>query len=343
MFPIRIAMRLALAIAGAYCACLGAAFAQSEPEAIARLNDAGRRNYRLYLDSGFNKVFVLSPSGNWQWSARRPDLREAMNEAIAKCQSRSQTPCAVVSLNNIEVAGRDPEDFLRQQGGSAAYGVLRQQPFVSVRGPAQARGLIVWSHGYLHGADATESLPQPYVSRFHLSGYDVYRFDRRWTTRETYSGQIQDLIDATTQARRAGYKRIVLAGQSHGGWSSLDAAARGAPVDAVIAVAPARHGRKQQMTRGDEAFADFVDLARRVSRTSVPLAMAFFADDDYDVGGRGTEAKALFSSREGPSLVIDAPAGFSGHGAGNSSAFNEKFGACLFEFADAAKKSGPCF
>lgn len=135
----------------------------------------------------------------------------------------------------------------------------------------------------------------------------------------------------------------MLAGESHGGWTSLDAAARGAKVDAVIAVAPARHGRKQQMTRGDEAFADFADLAKRVARSSPVIAMACFTDDDYDVGGRGAEAKSLLASREAPSLVIDTPTGFSGHGAGNFAPFNDKYGSCLFDLADAAKKSAPCF
>jgi dienelactone hydrolase len=316
--------------------------AQEEPEAIAKLSEPGRKGYRAYLDAGFNKVFVLSPSGNWQYNSRQPNLEETAKQALAKCQERSSTPCRVFSLNNTEIAG-DYQAFLQQPQGSAEYGVLRQQPFVTVRGPAEARGLIVWSHGYLHGADATESLPQPYVSRFHLAGYDVYRFDRRWTTRETYSGQIQDLIDATEQARRAGYKRIVLAGQSHGGWTSLDAAARGARVDAVIAVAPARHGRTRQMTRGDEAFSDFADLAKRVARSNAVVAMAFFANDDYDVGGRGAEAKAQFTGREAPSLVIDTPTGFSGHGAGNLAPFTDRFGGCLFDLADAAKKSAPCF
>jgi alpha-beta hydrolase superfamily lysophospholipase len=221
--------------------------------------------------------------------------------------------------------------------------VLRPQPLVPVRGPAAARGLIVWSHGYLHGADATESLPQAYVSRFHLAGYDVYRFDRRWTTRETYSGQIEDLIAATERARRAGYKRIVLAGQSHGAWSSLDAVARGAKADAVIAIAPARHGRTQQMSRSNEAFDDFADRAKRVARANAIVAMAFFANDDYDVGGRGAEAKAQLASREAPSLVIDTPAGVAGHGAGNFPPFNDKYGRCLFELADSGTKAAPCF
>jgi dienelactone hydrolase len=328
---------LALALAAPH------AHAQAELDAIAKLNDAGRKNYRIYLEAGFHKVFILGPSGDWQWAARRTSLEDTVSEALGKCQVRWSRPCSVFSINNTLVPGGDHRTLLQSPPGGIEYSVLRRQPFVVARGPVEARGMVVWSHGYLHGLNNTESMPQPYVSRFHLAGYDVYRFDRRWTTRETYSGQIQDLIDATEQARRAGYKRIVLAGQSHGAWSSLDAAARGANVDAVIAVAPARHGRKQQMRRGDEALADFVDLARRVARSNAVVAMTFFANDDYDVGGRGAEAKMSLAGREAPSLVIDAPTDFSGHDAGFLAAFNEKFGRCLFELADGGKREAPCF
>jgi hypothetical protein len=41
--------------------------------------------------------------------------------------------------------------------------------------------------------------------------------------------------------------------------------------------------------------------------------------------------------------VLDEPSGSVGHGAGNLAPFNEKSGRCLFDLADAAKKTAPCF
>jgi hypothetical protein len=41
--------------------------------------------------------------------------------------------------------------------------------------------------------------------------------------------------------------------------------------------------------------------------------------------------------------VLDEPSGSVGHGAGNLAPFHEKSGRCLFDLADAAKKTAPCF
>jgi hypothetical protein len=38
--------------------------AQTERDVIAKLNESGRNAYRAYLESGFHKVFVTSPSGS---------------------------------------------------------------------------------------------------------------------------------------------------------------------------------------------------------------------------------------------------------------------------------------
>ena len=59
-------------------------------------------------------------------------------------------------------------------------GRLRPQPYWSMRGPQLATGLIVWSHGYMAGKNATDSAPQSWVGRFTRLGYDLYRFDREW-------------------------------------------------------------------------------------------------------------------------------------------------------------------
>src|ERR671910_193390 len=59
-------------------------------------------------------------------------------------------------------------------------GRLRPEPYWSMRGPKLAAGLIVWSHGYMAGKNATSSAPQPWIGRFTRMGYDLYRFDREW-------------------------------------------------------------------------------------------------------------------------------------------------------------------
>ena len=41
-------------------------------------------------------------------------------------------------------------------------------------------------------------------------------------------------------------------------------------------------------------------------------------------------------------VIIDEPAGFKGHGAGNDSPFARKFGACIQTFIETGVKQAPC-
>jgi hypothetical protein len=41
-------------------------------------------------------------------------------------------------------------------------------------------------------------------------------------------------------------------------------------------------------------------------------------------------------------LLIDRPEGVAGHGAGGSTAFNDRYGACLLRFATAPRPPASC-
>ena len=142
----------------------------------------------------------------------------------------------------------------------------------------------------------------------------------------------QALVAAARALRARGYARIVAAGQSAGGWLALRASAttRGV-LDAVVATAPAVHGKlADDAARATRARAEFLRIAEHVDR--VPTMVFLFAGDDFDPGGRGLPLAQALARRGVPHVVVDAPAGWRGHGAGQSRAFARRFGNCIVAF-----------
>jgi pimeloyl-ACP methyl ester carboxylesterase len=118
------------------------------------------------------------------------------------------------------------------------------QDEASVLGASRAQGAVIWSHGRSLQKECSMVPTPDYISAFSAAGWDTFRLNR--------PSIIDNLSDsATTLAQEAeglkhrGYRRVVLAGQSFGGFISLIAAGRSDAVDAVIATAPAAYGSGQ--------------------------------------------------------------------------------------------------
>src|SRR5918995_1085300 len=218
-------------------------------------------------------------------------------------------------------------------------GRLRPEPYWSMRGPKLAAGLIVWSHGYMAGKNATSSAPQPWIGRFTRMGYDLYRFDREWIV--DWAGDATALADAVRKARELGYRRVVLAGQSAGAWVSLAALARGAPVDGGVSIAAAHHGEGNKMRDTTRARSEWQNVIEAL-RPGPRVVLVNFAEDTYDVGGRMADARAAFAKSGLAAVVIDNPGGFKGHGAAGDLVFARKFAGCIETFIDKGTKQQPC-
>src|SRR5262249_4786938 len=245
--------------------------------------------------------------------------------------------CAVYAVNDIVLNGRDWKSAAPPV--SPAIGRLRGQPWWQNKGPQSASGLIVWSHGYRSGSDSTSSAPQAWIGRFTAAGYDLYRFDREWI--RDWPGDASQLVEAARQAKAMGYRRVVLAGQSAGGWVSLAATMRGAPVDGVISISAAHHGEVKDMRDVSIARSEWQQIVRGI-KAGPRLVMVNFAGDGYDVGGRRDEAAAAFAKSGVKAEVISNPPGFTGHGAGSNFEFARKYGACIQAFIEQGAKQTPC-
>lgn len=293
-------------------------------------------NYRKYPP---HAAFAIAPNGRSHWQAGQSgvDPSGAVSVALARCEQREKTSCALYAVNNVVLNGRDWKSAIPPS--LPPIGRLRAQPWWTNKGPQAAAGLLIWSHGYYAGIDNTNSAPQPYIGRFLAAGYDLYRFDRRWIRDQP--GDAAALADAVRQAKAMGYRHVILAGQSNGAWQSLAAVAQDAPADGVIAMAPALNFEVSTLRDPTIPRADWQHLVRRV-KAGPRLVVANFADDAHDVGGRMDDARAAFTTAGIDALLLSDPPGFRGHDAANSFDFARKYGACIEAFIETGARQPPC-
>ena len=98
-------------------------------------------------------------------------------------------------------------------------------------------------------------------------------------------------------------------------------------------------------TLGAIQASGFPALTQHANAPGARVVVVQFVDDFFsgDPDERATLLRTVLRPHVGALLVIDRPAGFSGHGAGNSSAFAYKFAGCILGFVTGtAAASPPC-
>jgi pimeloyl-ACP methyl ester carboxylesterase len=205
------------------------------------------------------------------------------------------------------------------------------QDAASLLGGERARGAVIWSHGRSLQKECSQVPTPDYIGAFRAAGWDTFRLNRPSIT-DTLLESAGALAGEAEALKRGGYRRVVLAGQSFGGFISLIAAARSDSVDAVIATAPAAYGSSLSNPAGYGLNAiRLYDLLGAVRHARV--ALFFFEDDIFDPGGRAPVADEILTSRGVPHLIVDRPAGLPTHWASIGTAFTAQFAQCLVAFA----------
>lgn len=205
------------------------------------------------------------------------------------------------------------------------------QEQATLRGPARAEGVVIWSHG--RSVDVEDSLaPTPeYIAEMRKTGWDTFRLNRLRAS-DTLPASGAALASYAEQFKFRGYRRVVLAGQSFGAFISLIASDRSDAVDSVIGTAPAAYGNFEDSYDTFRLNATkLYELLEGVRRARV--ALVFFHGDEFDPGGRGERALEILARRDLPNLVIDQPARLVSHWAASSHAFTTRFADCLTSFA----------
>jgi pimeloyl-ACP methyl ester carboxylesterase len=206
-------------------------------------------------------------------------------------------------------------------------------------GPAQAKGVVVWSHGRSINEEDYKSPSPIYLRALRDDGWDILRFDRL-ADDDTLSASSRRLAGYAAALKREGYKQIVLAGQSFGGFLSLMAADDSREVDAVIATAPAAYGNFQDFYGSWRLNATkLYPLLRQVKTARVMVF--YFHDDDFDPGGRGEHSREILGESGRGYAVIDQPAYLTTHWAASTGLFLRRFGSCIARFIDDRALTGP--
>lgn len=197
-------------------------------------------------------------------------------------------------------------------------------------GPMAAKGAVIYSPGLARASESLGGTPFA-LDALQESGWDVFRLQRA-TTDDLIDQWIAALRDAAQRLRDAGYRRIVLAGQSFGGWISLAAADGGVPVHAVIAFAPAAFGTPRDSPDWTMNASHLYALAGRLA---AGRALIFLFDgDDFDPGGRGEALRRIVDERGLTAGIVDRPFGLEGHAVALTSAFARRFAPCIRDYIE---------
>jgi dienelactone hydrolase len=205
-------------------------------------------------------------------------------------------------------------------------------------GPDSAKGALIWSHGRSVTTEDSLSPTPIYVGVLQKSGWDTFRLNRM-RDGDTLQDSTRALVRQIHQLKENGYRKIVLAGQSFGGFLSLMAADASDEVFAVVGTAPAAFG----------SFSEFYDSWRRNATNLYPLLetvkrarvmLFFFHGDDFDPGGRGERAREILSAHKIDHVVVDQPPFLTGHWAASTGLFVRRYGDCIRDFIEAATLKG---
>ena len=315
-----------------------------DPAAVPGLDAAGRGQYADWLLTNTPRVFALGSNGKMGWYSGGKTLDDAVPRAVQLCTEHGGTDCRPYAEDlSIVWPGRawQPPAVPPPLVDRINYGFVPDERFLW-HGPAAARGVVVWSIGLFgNGADARGLQPPPYLRAFNDAGFDVIRFDRAPMVDNPVraAGWLRDELPVL---RQSGYRLIVAAGDSRGAWTSMQILDTAGLADVVIAVSPAAHGSggSPNLTAQDD---DLRAMMGDVQPSHTRVALVQFAADPF-MSDADTRVQLLQRARAkmGALLLIDRPAGFSGHAGGITSVFARRYGPCLVRFATAAAPPTAC-
>ena len=312
--------------------------------ALPGVDASGRAAYAEWLLTNTPRVFAIGTNGKIGWYSGGKTVDDARTRAMQLCVEQGGTGCRAYAEDlSIVWPGREwrPAAVPGPLVDSINYSFVPDEHFLW-HGPAAARGVVVWSHGVGgRDVDSRGHQPPPLLRPFNDTGFDVIRFDRAPFVDNPVraAGWLRDELAVL---RRSGYRMIVAAGQSRGAWTSLQMLDTAGLADAVIALSPAAHGSggSPNLTAQDDDLRALIADAQP-SATRVAIAQ-FTADSFMSDAAIRAELFGRLQGRLGGLLLIDRPAGFSGHFAGTNSVFSHKFGSCLLRFTTEPHSRAAC-
>ena len=331
----------------AWLATLWAGTAAAQPildaNAVPGLDAAGRALYADFTGANTPRVAALGSNGRLGWYSGGRSLDAARDKAVALCQAHGGVACRPYAEDLAVVwPGLEwqPPPVPGPLVDTFNYSFEPDRRFLW-HGPAAARGVVVWSHGHAANQDSRGQQPPPFIRAFNNAGFDIVRFDRV-TEVDTPARAAGWLRDELPVLRRSGYRLIVAAGQSRGGWTSLQMLDTAGLADVVIATSPAAHGSGASTNLGAQDD-DLRQIVADAGPSHTRVAFVQFTGDPFmsDGDARVRLMQAL-APKSGGLLLIDRPPGLSGHFGAAGIAFARRFAACLLRFATEATPPAAC-
>ena len=223
-----------------------------------------------------------------------------------------------------------------QEPGNRFFWVERAFCDLPANGPERANGIIIWNHG-ISGTTQSWMAPAPPVFRLlQARGWDVVMLKRHHLAEvapgNTLYRTVQRTLEEAASSRKLGYRKVVLAGQSFGGYVTLEAIDTTPDIDAAIAFAPGVR-YSSPTSNLDPTITDRIIRRAKVGR----LALIFPKDDEvFGYAVRGPSAQGILARRALPYLLLDETSGLTGHGGGVTGRFALRYGFCLSEFLAAS-------
>jgi pimeloyl-ACP methyl ester carboxylesterase len=147
---------------------------------------------------------------------------------------------------------------------------------VERRGPERAEGLLLYFHGFGVQHAYLHPIPPIFTEMAKVAAWDVMRINRLpIADSEAQDDDILGLVaKRIAEGRRNGYKKIIVAGYSRGGWLALLAATL-PDVNAAIGLAPGTGSYEQvEMERTRDV------LAQKLAGARAKYVAAFFFEGD---------------------------------------------------------------
>ncbi|HXJ84841.1 MAG TPA: alpha/beta hydrolase [Candidatus Methylomirabilis sp.] len=237
-----------------------------------------------------------------------------------------------VSPSLDEVAPAADDLVCNQEPGNRFFWVERAFCDLELAGPGLARGIVIWNHG-ISGTAEQWRAPAPLAFRLlQARGWDVIAIKRHNLAETAVDRSLYRAVERTLEEvrrqRARGYRRVVLAGQSFGGYITLDAAEQSSDLFAVIAMAPGVR------SSGADGRLDPSITERSLMRVKTERVALVLPKDDALFGFmvRGERANRILSARPLSYLLIDELSGISGHGGAMGGRFALRYGSCLDDF-----------
>lgn len=282
----------------------------------------------------------------WALSSGHASPEEAEREAMASCERQLRrmsrplnAPCRLLASDGRILGG---PSIPTEQG---SLGPFSRSAFHLHRGPDHAEGVVIWGHGYGGAREDMRGAPLPgFLTGLNEAGYDILRFDRVPGDDALYV-TLPRLVRALPQLRAAGYRRVILGGQSRGGWQAMLAAAeRPGLVDAVLASAPAAHGEVGASAEARaQALEDFRRVLAGLRATPLRVMVMLFEEDEFDPdpNQRAQAVVAMAGAREAPALVLWPQGPARGHSAVGDWRFTRDYAACVLTLLRAPDAGAP--